>query len=105
MRQQRSTRKPTPPGGRHRCAVTEALEHDLILDIMGEIRDAHVLDAGCGDGTLVCAMSSRGAEVTGIDPDPAMLAAARARIGRESRQGSWRDESNGFPFRTPPSMS
>lgn len=79
MRQQRSTRKPTPPGGRHRCAVTEALEHDLILDIMGEIRDAHVLDAGCGDGTLVCAMSSRGAEVTGIDPDPAMLAAARAR--------------------------
>jgi predicted RNA methylase len=60
-------------------AITEALELRLILDLMGELQGARVLEAGCGDGTLVCAAASRGAEVTGVDPDPAMLAAARSR--------------------------
>lgn len=81
-------------------AVTEALEQDLILDIMGEIRGAHVLDAGCGDGTLVCAMSSLGAEVTGVDPDSAMLATARAhahKAGIEARFLEGRVERLPFP--------
>jgi ubiquinone/menaquinone biosynthesis C-methylase UbiE len=63
-------------------AVTEALEQRLILDLMGELRGARVLDAGCGDGALACAAAAHGAAVTGIDPDPAMLAAARARAER-----------------------
>ena len=60
-------------------AVTEALEQRLILDLMGDLAGAHVLEAGCGDGALICAVASRGAVATGVDPDPAMLAAARAR--------------------------
>ena len=61
--------------------ITEAIEQHLVLKLMGELRDARVLDAGCGDGALVCAVASRGAVATGLDPDPAMLAAARMRAG------------------------
>ncbi len=63
-------------------AITEALEQRLILDLMGELRGARVLDAGCGDGALACAAASRGAEVTGADPDAAILAAALARADK-----------------------
>lgn len=59
--------------------VTEAIEQRLIPDMMGQLAGARILDAGCGDGALVCALASRGAEATGVDPDPAMLAAARSR--------------------------
>jgi ubiquinone/menaquinone biosynthesis C-methylase UbiE len=62
--------------------VTEALEQRLILDLMGELSGRRVLDVGCGDGVLVCAAVSRGADAAGIDPDPAMLAAARERAAR-----------------------
>lgn len=62
--------------------VTESLEERLILGLTGEVSGRRVLDAGCGDGALVCAVASRGAEATGIDPDPAMLAAARARAAK-----------------------
>jgi SAM-dependent methyltransferase len=60
-------------------AITEAMEQRLILDLMSDVAGARVLDAGCGDGALACAVASRGAVVSGVDPDPAMLAAARAR--------------------------
>lgn len=60
-------------------AITEAIEQRLILSMMGELRGARVLDAGWRDGALVCAAVSRGAVATGVDPDPAMLTAARSR--------------------------
>ena len=59
--------------------ITEAIEQRLIFELMGALRNARVLDAGCGDGALVCAAASRGAVATGLDPDPDMLAAARMR--------------------------
>ena len=64
-------------------AVTEAIEQRLVLDLMGDLAGAHVLDVGCGDGALVCAAASRGAEATGVDPDPAMLDAARTRADKD----------------------
>ncbi len=64
-------------------AVTEAIEQRLILDLMGDLAGVYVLDVGCGDGALVCAAASRGAEATGVDPDPAMLAAARTRADKD----------------------
>ncbi len=67
-------------------AITEALELRTMLDLIGDPRGARTLDAGCGDGALACALASRGAEVTGLDADPLMIDAARARAAR-----------NGFP--------
>ncbi len=58
-------------------AVTEALEQRLMLELLGGLASAHALDIGCGDGALVQAMVARGATAAGVDPDPAMLAAAR----------------------------
>lgn len=36
----------------------------------------HVLDLGCGTGTLCCALAQRGHQVTGVDPAAPMLAIA-----------------------------
>lgn len=60
-------------------ALTETLEQRLLLALLGDPRGRRVLDVGCGDGTLACILARRGALVTGVDPDPAMLEAARAR--------------------------
>ncbi len=63
-------------------AITEAIEQRLIFGSMGKLRGARVLDVGCGDGSLVCAAAERGATAYGVDADPAMLAAASARMER-----------------------
>jgi len=60
-------------------AITEAIEHRLLLDMIGAGPGVRFLDAGCGDGALVRAIAARGAEATGVDPDPAMLGSARSR--------------------------
>ena len=43
---------------------------------LAEERPCHVLDLGCGTGTLCCALAERGHGVTGVDPAAAMLAVA-----------------------------
>ena len=72
-------------------AVTETIEQHLILELLGDLKGVRVLDAGCGDGVLTCAMASRGAVVTGIDADPAMLDAARARAERTGVKADFTD--------------
>jgi len=86
-------------------AITEGIEQCLILDLMGDLAGRRVLDAGCGDGALICAAASRGAAATGIDPDPAMLAAARSRVGgRLVVQSLCRVGSNSCPSARPVSI-
>ncbi len=70
-------------------AVTEAVEQRLLLDLVGEPARHRVLDVGCGDGTLVRALAARGADAVGIDPDPAMLAAARAHTAAAGVHGQF----------------
>lgn len=72
-------------------AVTEAIEQRLILELMGELKDTSVLDVGCGDGALACAASSHGAQVSGVDPDPAMLDAAHRRAEQAGVKVDFRD--------------
>ena len=70
-------------------AVTDAIEHRVILDLMGELAEVRFLDAGCGDGVLVCAAAARRAVATGVDPDPAMLAAARLRVAEAGLEATF----------------
>jgi len=56
-------------------------EADLIWTLLAE-RPGSVLDAGCGTGRVAIELARRGAAVTGIDLDPMMLTAARAKAGQ-----------------------
>lgn len=71
--------------------LTEAIEHRVVLDMMGGLVGLRLLDVGCGDGTLICAAAARGAMVAGIDADPAMLAAARQRMARAGLEAALRE--------------
>ena len=60
-------------------AVTEALEHRLLYQLVGVIEGKRVLDLGCGDGLFTWTLAARGARAIGIDIDRRMLRAAAAR--------------------------
>lgn len=49
------------------------------LDLLDPQPGEHILDVGCGDGTLTKKIIERGAAVLGIDNSPDMIAAARAK--------------------------
>ena len=49
------------------------------LDLLDPQPGEHVLDVGCGDGTLTEKILERGAGVVGIDNSPSMVGAARRR--------------------------
>lgn len=66
--------------------ITDALEQGLLFDVLGPVAGKTVLDVGCGDGALAFELARRGAIATGLDPDPAMIAAARRRAGIEGVQ-------------------
>src|SRR3954466_1452176 len=48
------------------------------LDLLDPQPGEHILDVGCGEGTLTKKIVERGASVLGIDNSPEMIAAARA---------------------------
>jgi ubiquinone/menaquinone biosynthesis C-methylase UbiE len=70
-------------------SLTEAIEQRLVLELMGDVGGVRLLDAGCGDGALVCEAAASGAEVIGIDPDPAMLITARRRAANAGVQATF----------------
>ena len=58
-----------------------AAGHDVHgeADLVQSLRPRSVLDAGCGTGRVAIELERRGLDVVGVDLDPAMLAAARAK--------------------------
>jgi len=59
--------------------ITERVETQLVFELAGPLAGKRVLDVGTGDGTYALEAAHRGANVTGLDSDPEMLGAARAR--------------------------
>lgn len=58
-----------------------------------ELGGKRLLDVACGTGTVAIEAASRGAEVTGVDITPRMLALARERASKTGAQISWREGS------------
>jgi SAM-dependent methyltransferase len=54
-------------------------EADLVDALLREHGGRRVLDAGCGTGRVAIELAARGYDVTGVDLDPGMLDAARAK--------------------------
>ena len=65
---------------------TDALEQRLLLDLLGPVAGKALLDVGCRDGELASELARRGAIVTGVDADHAMVAVARRRSEIELAQ-------------------
>ena len=51
----------------------------VALDLLDPQPGEHILDVGCGDGTLTLKIKERGADVVGIDNNLSMVAAAKAK--------------------------
>jgi len=56
------------------------------LMLLDPLPGEHILDLGCGDGTLTARIAQAGSTVLGVDPSAAMLEAARA-LGLAVEQG------------------
>jgi SAM-dependent methyltransferase len=52
---------------------------EAALDLLDPQPGEHILDVGCGDGTLTLKIKERGADVVGIDNNLSMVAAAKAK--------------------------
>jgi SAM-dependent methyltransferase len=54
-------------------------EADLVEALLRESGGTRVLDAGCGTGRVAVELATRGFSVVGVDVEPSMLSAARAK--------------------------
>ena len=67
----------------HRTSPTEAAKYDATLAALPARPYAHLLEVGCGNGTLARRLAPRGTCMTLIDPIPRAIEAAR--VALESR--------------------
>jgi ubiquinone/menaquinone biosynthesis C-methylase UbiE len=63
----------------------EVLLTPLILQMLGEVVNTTILDAGCGEGFLSRLMAERGASVTAVDYSRKLLEIAKERTGGDLR--------------------
>lgn len=61
--------------------LADRIERAMILDLLRPLSPgASILEVGCGTGHFARALAERGFRVAGVDPERAMLAAARERV-------------------------
>jgi ubiquinone/menaquinone biosynthesis C-methylase UbiE len=65
--------------------LTDRLERDPMLELLGDVAGRDILDVGCGDGELAVTLWERHGRVSGIDASEAMIEAARARAQARRR--------------------
>jgi ubiquinone/menaquinone biosynthesis C-methylase UbiE len=53
---------------------------DILGGLLAPLQGRRILDIGCGRGNLLQALAERGASVSGLDPDEAMLEVAQALV-------------------------
>jgi 2-polyprenyl-3-methyl-5-hydroxy-6-metoxy-1,4-benzoquinol methylase len=68
------------PWGRHAFSV----ERDALLAALGPLAGRELIELGCGTGRFAAALERAGAEVTGIDNDPACSSSPRGAPTRHS---------------------
>ncbi len=79
--------KPVPPAAgqiwsAHAYATNAGFVPSLGADVLALLAPQpgeHILDLGCGDGVLTAHLAQSGAIVTGLEPDPDLANAARAK--------------------------
>ena len=71
-------------------AITERLERQLMLELLGDVSRKNILDVGCGDGEFGIELRKRGATVTGIDASSAMIDAATKRANEHNANITFR---------------
>lgn len=64
-------------------AITEAIEDRLLFELIGDVGGQHILDVGCGEGSVAVRLRQHGAVVTAVDPSLDMLVAAQSRACAE----------------------
>lgn len=81
--------------------ITDTLEQDLLLELIGPVAGSRTLDVGCGDGQLAFALAKAGASVSAIDTNARMLEAARQRLEAEAVEGRFVEaNAEALPFDT-----
>jgi len=83
------------PVGRIRATVRagrDEMRKTLLSWLPAELRDARILDAGCGSGALAVELAKRGAEVVAVDISPTLVNLARERSPGRLGEGfvDWR---------------
>lgn len=68
------------------------------MDALGSVAGKAVLDVGCGGGRTSRELTRRGAQVTGVDVSPDLLALARSRGGAEFLEADAGADPLGGPY-------
>jgi len=72
-----------------------------LVERTGVDPDDAVIDIGCGTGTVAITAARRGAQVTGVDIQPALLEHARSNAEIAGTEISWREaDTTALPFET-----
>jgi ubiquinone biosynthesis O-methyltransferase len=66
--------------------ITDRLERQLLLEMLGPMAGKTALDAGCGDGAVAAELARLGANVIGLDPDAKLIATAKQGAGVEKER-------------------
>ncbi|MDG4797165.1 class I SAM-dependent methyltransferase [Micromonospora sp. WMMD1082] len=64
-------------------------DRPAVLDLLGDVTGARVLDAGCGPGLYAEELLARGAVVTAFDASPEMVRLAERRLGTRADLRVW----------------